>query len=282
MGLRAVRLRSLALLVACAWATGCGSGVGGERASSTAPAAARLKRALAAEDRSRYFEGVREAVVRGSARDFAQGTGIGGEEYAACVLGLLGEALDRPTIDRLVEVYRRPGGQALAAQALNRLASRLGAQCGHRAYVPELVEASRGLRRGELRGRAVEQLGLTYGPYLGVRCRRSNRVCEKVGIDVVLGHAASSVVATVGDEGVRLRTPGLHNGIRYRDWVGTFTHARVGLPGSGFALRGGGPLPRSWAGDPPVHVALELDVRYVDGHRRTALFPDVVLSPGWG
>jgi hypothetical protein len=93
-------------------------------------------------------ERVRGAVVRGAVRDFGQGTGIGGAEFESCVIGFLDEALDRPTIERLTQIYKRRDGQALAAQALNEIASPLGAMCGHRSYVPELVEASRGLGRG--------------------------------------------------------------------------------------------------------------------------------------
>jgi hypothetical protein len=61
---------------------------------------------------------------------------------------LLRQALDRATIRELVRIYRTPDGQPYAAQALNGLAAPLAARCGHRTYVPELVEASRGLRKG--------------------------------------------------------------------------------------------------------------------------------------
>lgn len=94
------------------------------------------------------FGRLRDAVVRGAGRDFAEGTGIGGPAFEACVRRLLREALDRGTIRRLVRIYRMPDGQPHAAQALNGLAAPLAARCGHRTYVPELVEASRGLRGG--------------------------------------------------------------------------------------------------------------------------------------
>lgn len=83
------------------------------------------------EELSASFERVRGAVLRGAAKDFAQGTGIGGPAFESCVRELLGRVLDRPAIARLVQVYRRPDGQQFAAQALNALASPLGAECGH-------------------------------------------------------------------------------------------------------------------------------------------------------
>jgi len=230
-----------------------------------------------------YFEHVRRAVVRGAARDFAQGTGIGGPAYASCVRRLLGRALDRSTIAELVAIYRRAGGQQFAAQALNRLASPLGARCGHRWYVPELVEASRGLREGRLTGAAVAKLGVVYGPFLGDRCGRANHVgCGRVGIDVVFRSAATRVVAVMGGRRLRLHTPGLHSGARLRDWVGTLENAGMDRPGSPFYVSGYGRSGEVWAGNPPVYVPVELRVRFADGRRVSARFPRVFLSPGWG
>lgn len=228
-------------------------------------------------------DAVRSAVLRGAARDFAQGTGAGGPAFEACVRRLLGRALDRPTIARLEGVYRRPGGQPFTAQALNALASPLAARCGHRTFVPELVEASRGLRAGESAGLAVRKLGIVYGPYLGVRCRRADRVnCDRVGIDVVFSAAARRVTAAVAGNRVRLRTPGLHSGARHRDWVGTFENAGLSRPGSPFHVHGHGPHGLAWAGSPPVYVPVELRVAFADGRTVEALVPKVFLSPGWG
>jgi hypothetical protein len=230
-----------------------------------------------------YFERVREAVLRGAVRDFAQGTGIGGPAYGSCVRRLLGRALDRPTIMRLVAVYRRPGGQQFAAQALNRLASPLGASCGHRWYVPELVEASRGLREGRLTGAAVAKLGVVYGPFLGDRCGRADHVgCGRVGIDVVLKSSAGRVVAVMGGRRLRLHTPGMHSGVRYHDWVGTLANAGMDRPTSPFYVNGYGRSGEVWAGSPPVYVPVQLRVWFADGRRESALFPRVFLSPGWG
>lgn len=231
---------------------------------------------------ARYFQGVRDAVVRGAALDFAQGTGIGGSSYEVCVRGLLRKALDRPAITTLVQVYRRPGGQQFAAQALNALAAPLGARCGHRTYVPELVEASRALRAGIPTGAAVRTLGVTYGPYLGVRCRRAYRVgCDSVGIDVVFATAATRVTAVVGNLRVRLRTPGMHNAVPHHDWVGTFSNAGLERPRSPFHISGHRPG-GAWGGNPALFVPVELQVDFVGGHRAHALFPRVFVSPGWG
>lgn len=226
---------------------------------------------------------LRAAVVSGAARDFAIGNGIGGPRYESCVLALLREALDRPTLARLVQVHRRPGGPQFAGQALNTLALPLGTRCGHPYYVPELVEASRGLGRGRLQTAPAARLGITYGPYLGVRCRRANHHgCDLVGIDVVLGHAADRVLALVGNRRLQLHTPGMHDGVRYRDWVGTIVHAGLERPGSPFRIPDNGRAAGVWAGNPPVYVPVEFRVAYADGRRARALIPHVFLSPGWG
>lgn len=262
-------------------AAGCGSAASHTDRTQVGPTALSVKRALLARERSDYFTRVREAAVRGARRDFAQGTGVGGHSFQSCMLGLLGEALDRPTITRLVQVYRRPDGRAFAAQALNALAAPLAADCGHRNYVPELTGAALGLRFGKLMGSAVKELGVTYGPYLGVRCRRPNRIgCDRVGIDVVLGQAATKVLALVGGRRLPLRTPGMHNAVRYRDWVGTLADAGIDRPGGPF--RCSRCHSRYWAGSPAIYVPVELRVRYADGRRASALFPHVLLSPGWG
>jgi hypothetical protein len=260
---------------------GCGSAGAPPDTARTGPAPPGAKRAYSARQRAQYFARIREAVVRGAGRDFAAGTGIGGASFEGCVRASLRRRLDRPTITRLVQVYRRPGGQPFAAQALNALAAPLAASCGHRTWVPELVQASRALSSGKLVGRAVERLGVTYGPYLGIRCRQLNRVaCERVGIDVVLGQAATAVVAVAGERRIRLRTPGMHSGVRHRDWVGTFTRAGISRPDSPFRLRGD--RRRFWGGSPAIYAAVELRVRFADGRRVSARFPHVFLSPGWG
>jgi hypothetical protein len=276
---RRTRGAVLLLSVVAVALAACGGGVASSR--DDRPSAARqdpietriatLERLSDHGRRVAYLERVRDAVVRGAAADFAHGTGIGGRPFEACVKGLLREKLDGPTIANLVAVYRRPSGTAYAAQALNALAAPLAAACGHRSWVPELVEAARGLRSAGPIGAAIRKLGVTYGPYLGKRCRHHGyRGCELIGIDIVFGHAATRVVAIAGDQRISLRTPGRHNGIRYRDWVGNFTHA-------GLSRRG----PDHGAAD-LVYVGVEVRVHFADGRRVHALFPHVLVSSGWG
>lgn len=284
--------------------TGCGASGRDSGSDSGAPASAAqrgtaaeaieerhaaLERSGTHERRVAYLDRVRDAVVRGAGRDFAYGrvrdrmvhragrdpaigTGVGGPSFEACVKGLLWEALDGPTIANLVAVYRRPHGVAYAAQALNLLAAPLAASCGHRSWVPELIEAARGLRSGQPIGAATEKLGVTYGPYLGKRCRHeAYPSCELIGIDVVFGHAADRVEAVIGQEAIRLHTPGEHNGITYRDWVGTFTH--TGLARDHRSANRGGDL---------LYTGVELRVTFATGRTTGALFPHVLVSPGWG
>jgi hypothetical protein len=219
-----------------------------------------------------YFERVRAAVVHGAARDFADGTGVGGPAYASCVESGLGRALDPPTIGSLATVYRRPGGSAYAAQVLNALALPAATRCGHRYWVPELTSAAQGLASSHDTGAAVRALGISYGPYLGIRCYRSGaRHCARVGIDVVFRRPATSVVAYVGLQHVRLVTPGQHNGITNHDWVGTFTHAHFIPRGRRFNID-----------DEPFYVAVELRVTFAGGRHAHALLPRVMVAPGWG
>jgi hypothetical protein len=261
----------------------CGSATRNSTSMPTRPTAIALDPRVGDQGLSTPFERVRGAVLKGAAKDFAQGTGIGGPVFESCFRGLLGKALDQPTIARLVQVYRRRDGQQFAAQALNAIASPLGAKCGRRSYVPELVEASRGLRGGKPAELGVRRLGVTYGPYLGVRCHRTGRLgCDRVGIDVVFSTAVTSVTAVVGARRLRLRTPGMHSGIRYRDWVGTFTRAGMGRPESPFHVRSYGRGHTMWTGSPPTYVPVELQVVFADGRTAKALFPSVFLSPGWG
>jgi hypothetical protein len=258
--------------------TGPDARAGGAGSQRSAPGAGTVEARLAALERSSprqrrtsYVDRVRESVVRGAGRDFAAGTRIGGPSFEACVKRRLGEALDGPTISNLVAIFHRRHGMAYVAQALNALAEPLAARCGHRYWVPELVEAANGLRSAAPSGAAIEKLGVTYGPYFGRRCHRPGpRNCDTIGIDVAFGHAATRVVAVVGSQAIRLRTPGLHNAIPHRDWVGTFTHAN-------FARLGGHPHRTGNV----AYTAVELRVRFADGRRARALFPRVLVSPGW-
>ncbi|MFT3866615.1 MAG: hypothetical protein QM729_20325 [Solirubrobacterales bacterium] len=218
-----------------------------------------------------YFERVRDAVIAGMGRDFAEGAGVSGPEFQACLKSGMREALDPPTISDLAAVYRRPGGSAYAAQILNALALPLARACGHASWVPELTGAAAGLATSHATGAAVRRLGVTYGPYMGLRCRhRYRRGCDLVGIDLVFRRAATRVVAVVGSQRIHLRTPGMHDGVRHHDWVGSFRRRGI-LPKGNFGLD-----------DEPYYVAVEVRVRFADGRRAEALFPHVLVSPGWG
>lgn len=218
-----------------------------------------------------YFERVRGAVLAGMGRDFAEGAGISGPSFHSCLRSELGEALDPPTISDLAAVYRRPGGSAYAAQMLNALALPLARECGHASWVPELTGAAAGLAGSHATGAAVRKLGVTYGPYLGLRCRhRYRRGCDRVGIDIVFRRAATSVVAVLGSQRIHLRTPGMHDGVRNHDWVGNFRRRGL-LPPGRFNLD-----------DEPLYVAVELRVRFAGGRTARSLFPHVLVAPGWG
>jgi hypothetical protein len=254
------RLTALALLIPIALAAFLVAGGAGSAASGSAnsPSVA-------------YFDHVRDAVVGGVGRDFAEGTGISGVDFQACMKGELRTALDPPTISSLASVYRRPGSSAYVAQILNAMALPGATRCGHRYWVPELTGAARGLSFSHDTGAAVRTLGVSYGPFLGARCRGPrSRHCGRVGIDVVFHRPAVGVVAYIGGQKTRLVTPGLHSGVTNHDWVGTFTRARFTPPGP-FNIN-----------NEPFYVAAELRVIFAGGRHAHALFPRVLLAPGWG
>jgi hypothetical protein len=117
---------------------------------------------------------------------------------------------------------------------------------------------------------SAKELGVTYGPYLGKRCRHADYChCDLIGIDLVLSRRATRVVAWLGGEEVALRTPGKHNGIPHRDWVGNFTHPDLHRH-------------RSAPGSHLIYVPVEVRVRFADGRRATTFFPRVLISSGWG
>lgn len=118
---------------------------------------------------------------------------------------------------------------------------------------------------------AEARLGVSYGPFMGLRCSHpvAKADCERIGIDVVLRRPANRVVAVAGDERILLRTPGMHSGVRRHDWVGTFTEAGI-APG---AYENGVNV---------IRVPVELRVHFASGRRAHALFPGVLLAPGWG
>jgi len=129
-------------------------------------------------------------------------------------------------------------------------------------------------------GRSEARLAVTYGPYLGVRCRQPNVTrCDRVGIDVVLKVRAIGVSASIGGRRISLGTPGFHNGVSGRDWVGDLAPAGLARKGSPLNTGSAG---GHWAGDPPVYVPIRITAAYGDGSRRSMTFPRVPLRPGWG
>ena len=104
-------------------------------------------------------------------------------------------------------------------------------------------------------------------PYVGVACHQPNvTTCGRVGIAVWLARRhAIRVYATLAGVQVRLTPPEAVGGF----WVGF-----VRLP-----LRKMG-LPTSWAGEPPVRLALAIRIHYPSGWRSDTL--RLYLHSGWG
>jgi hypothetical protein len=116
----------------------------------------------------------------------------------------------------------------------------------------------------------AKEMGVTYGRYLGKRCRYADYTdCNLIGIDVVFSRRATRVVDELGGERIVLRTPGKHNGIPHRDRVGNFTHPDLHHH-------------RSIKGTYLITVTGGLHVRFADGHRATTFLPRVLISSGWG
>jgi hypothetical protein len=258
---------------------GCGSSASEAPAPVAGPSA---PLSSAATD----FNRMRDKVVLGLATDFRAGTHAGPDGFGLCVRLGMRRVLTHAQLSRLVSVYRRPGGQAFAAQALNVLAAPIGAECGGAKFIPELIGAAEALggkyplSRLEI---AARRLGIGYGPYLGVRCARPGSThCDQVGIDVVLHREAAAVTAWVGGRRLHLQTPGLHNGVVGRDWVGYLPRVGLDRPESPFYIPLNGRNPGTWAGYPAVYVPVRLAIAYPSGDRVLGTVPRVFLSPGWG
>lgn len=125
------------------------------------------------------------------------------------------------------------------------------------------------------------RLAVTFGPYLGVRCRAPNSIrCDVVGIDVVLKQRASHVSASIAGRRTSLTTPGFHNAVRGLDWVRPRL-AHAGLMRRGSPLYVGDGKSR-WLGEPPVYVPVRITATDADGRQLSTTFPRVLLHPGWG
>ena len=160
----------------------------------------------------------------------------------------------------------------LAALTIAALAAWIGSAAANPPARSGRSDAGRSPRSFPTTGDPSRQLGVTYGPYLGKRCRHADyRHCELVGIDIVFRRAATRVVAISGGQRIRLRTPGKHSAVTYHDWVGNFTAA--GFTHLGVPVR----RPNDY-----VHAPVELRVRFAGGRRVHALFPQVLVSPRLG
>jgi hypothetical protein len=227
-------------------------------------------------------EHLRRAILQGVGRDYLGGTQVGPPSYGLCLQRGVRRLLDGKTLRTLALVYRQPSGQQRTAQALTEIAAPVGARCaGGRKLVPMMIEASMAFRAGHLPPVGIGAR-LSYGPYLGVTCRRASSIrCDRVGIDLVLRRRASAVVATIAGRALRLRTPGLHTGAAGKDWVGYLDGAGLRRRGSRFQIDSYGEG-RSWAGSPPVYLPVRIEIVYRGGQRAAGTLPRVSLSPGWG
>ena len=229
------------------------------------------------------FRALRRAILRGAAADFTAGTGVGPPRFEQCLQSNLRGALDKNELESLIGVYRRPGGQQFTAQALNALAAPLGDRCGGRRFVPEMISASMALRYGSLEGTSINRLVIGYGPYVGVSCQAANSPsCDRVGIDFVLKKEAVRVTASIAGRRVKLRTPGLHNRISNRDWVGFLSNVGMARKGSPFYIPDNGRANGVWDGNPPVYLPVRITATYADGRKLTRLLRHIFLSPGFG
>ncbi|HEX4308232.1 MAG TPA: hypothetical protein VHZ54_19505 [Solirubrobacterales bacterium] len=142
------------------------------------------------------------------------------------------------------------------------------------ALLPGPADAGSGRlerREGSVRA-ATAKLGVTYGPYLGKRCRDvAYPRCELIGIDIVFSRTATRVEAIAGTQRIRLRTPGEHSGVPRHDWVGRFTATDLARTHD--------------SGDRDgelLYAPVQIRVRFAGGHLARAVFPHVLVAPGWG
>ena len=213
-------------------------------------------------------EVLRSKIVTGVGEDFRGGTQAGPRGYGICIRVGIGRALDRATLRRLLTVSRRSRGAAFAAQALNAIAVPIGDACGGRRFVPELVHAATALRGARLVDTRAHRIGLEYGPYLGVSCRRpSRRACDRIGISSSSGgrRARSPRSSPAGASSWSHPAPSRMTPAR---WAATGA-ASSRTPACG-ARGSSAPL--------PVRVAIV----YPGGRRKTLQMPPVRVSAGFG
>jgi hypothetical protein len=257
------------------------------RPSSPPPAASGATAVPPIADRAIGPERLRQLIVSGAAADFREGTGAGPRGFGPCLRLELRRSLDSVTLKRLARIYRRPYGQQLAAQALNALAVPVGARCGGKRFVPELVKASMALGSGHLEIGQTGPLGLAYGPFVGIAgCPGPNSIhCTAIGFDMVLRHRVLAASAKIAGRPVPLRTPGPipHNARAVgRDWGGYLANVDLEAKGSPFYIPVSARHPSFWAGDPPVYLPVRIVVTRPDGEKVEEVPPRVILRPGFG
>ncbi len=229
---------------------------------------------------------MRDKVLLGLAREFRTSADAAPRRYGICVRLGLRRALTPQQLRRLAAIYRQPDGQRLAVRALDALAAPVGARCGGARYLPALGAAAAALGGGyplSRLGIAARRLGLTYGPYLGVACRKAgSTACDRVDLDLVLRRDARAVTAWVGGRALVMRTPGLHTGRAGRDWVGYLDRVGLRRPDSPFHVPVRASSPVAWAGSPSLYFRVRMEITYPDETTATGTLPHVFLSPGWG
>ena len=231
-------------------------------------------------------EVLRSKVVTGIGEDFREGTHAGPKGFGLCVRLGMRRVLDKPVLQRLLQISRRPDGTAYAARALSDLAVPVGDACGGRQFVPELTGAAAALRGARIVDSRAHRLGLEYGPYIGVSCHRASRIsCDRIGFDLVLRRQARSVYAEVAGRPIRLVTPGPvpHDADAVgRDWGGYLEEVGLQREGSPFYIQPVSKTYGVWAGEPPVYLPVKIVVTYPGGRREALKIPPVFLSPGFG
>jgi hypothetical protein len=270
----------IALLSAALFLSACGG------SSESPPVQAEVTVRPSSRGREIVSSRLRDKILRGVATDYNAGSGVGPRRFGFCLRLGLRRALTGAELDRLAAVYRRPSGRQLVAQALNRVAAPVGDSCGGRRFVPEMLAASSGFAKVDLRELRSRRPGLVYGPYLGVACPRANSTgCARVGFDLVLRRRAVAVAASVAGRSIHLISPGPvpHDaGDRGRDWGGYLDHVGLGRKGSPFRIPPSGRARGVWAGRPALYLPVRVVATYPDGRRAAFVFPRVFLSPGFG
>jgi hypothetical protein len=231
-------------------------------------------------------EVLRGKVVTGVGEDFRDGTHAGPKGFGLCMRLGMRRVLDKPVLQRLLSVSRRPRGTAFAARALNDLAVPVGDACGGRQFVPELTHAAAALHGARIVDTRAHRLGLEYGPYIGVSCPRASRIsCDRIGFDLVLRRQARSVYAEIAGRPIRLVTPGPvpHDADAVgRDWGGYLADVGLQREGSPFYIQPVSKTYGVWAGEPPVYLPVRIVITYPGGRREALKIPPVFLSPGFG